>query len=125
MPDEKDAKKSTQPKTIEMRLAELEDKMAKVHITEDELKAYQKVAALTGGGAAPTAACVVQQCVQPCVVQQCVIHQCIVSQCIIRQCIIKQCIIQQCIIQQCAECGGGCAPGGGIAGGGGFGGLGG
>ena len=32
------------------RLAELEDKVAKIHITEEEIKAYQKVASLLGGG---------------------------------------------------------------------------
>jgi len=42
-------KKSTdQPKTLEMRVAELEDKLAKMHITEEELKAYHKVSALLG-----------------------------------------------------------------------------
>jgi hypothetical protein len=117
--------KST-PKTIEMRIAELEDKLAKVHITEDEMKAFQKVAALTGGGAAGVpqsgpAQCVINQCIQPCIIHP----HCVVNQCIINQCIIRQCIIRQCIIQNCFECGGGCAPGGGIASGGGFGGLGG
>jgi hypothetical protein len=39
-------------KSLEMRVAELEDKLSKVHITEEEMKAYHKVAALTGGHAA-------------------------------------------------------------------------
>jgi hypothetical protein len=38
-------------KTLEMRVAELEDKLSKIHITEDELKAYHKVSSLMAGGA--------------------------------------------------------------------------
>ena len=30
-------------KTLEMRVTELEDKLSKIHITEEEMKAYQKV----------------------------------------------------------------------------------
>ena len=37
-------------KSLEMRVAELEDKLAQMHITEDEIKAYQKVAGLLGQG---------------------------------------------------------------------------
>ena len=47
--------KDKSEKTIEMRLAELEDKVSKIHITEDEIKAYQKVASLLGGGGAAEA----------------------------------------------------------------------
>lgn len=36
-------------KTIEMRLAEIEDKLAQLHITEDEIRAYNKVSNLLGG----------------------------------------------------------------------------
>jgi hypothetical protein len=39
-----------QQKTLEMRVAELEDKLSKIHITEEELKAYQKVSSLLGQG---------------------------------------------------------------------------
>jgi len=38
-------------KTIEMRLAEIEDKLSQMHITEEEMKAYNKVATAMGGGA--------------------------------------------------------------------------
>ena len=38
-------------KTIEMRLAEIEDKLSQMHITEEEMKAYNKVASALGGGA--------------------------------------------------------------------------
>ena len=111
-------------KSLEMRVAELEDKLSKVTFSEDEIKAYQKVASSmaaqpgTAAGSAPQASPGIQQCV----IQQCVVRQ----QCIIQQCIIRQqCIIQQCIIQQCFECQcGPCQIGGSGVGGGGFGGLG-
>jgi hypothetical protein len=35
-------------KTLEMRVAELEDKMQKVHVTEEEMRAFNKVASLMG-----------------------------------------------------------------------------
>ena len=35
-------------KSLEMRVAELEDKLSKVYITEEELKAYQKVVSILG-----------------------------------------------------------------------------
>src|SRR6185295_1599148 len=44
-----DPKKSE--KTIEMRLAEIEDKLSQLHITEEEMKTYQKVANALGMGA--------------------------------------------------------------------------
>jgi hypothetical protein len=119
-----------QPKTIEMRVAELEDKLSKIHVTEDEMKAFQKVSSLMGTqpAAAASGAAGPIPCASSCIASQCVANQCI-QQCIVRQCtiirfctIIQQCI-HQCIIQQCiAECGGG---GGGVTGGGGFSGLGG
>jgi hypothetical protein len=37
-------------KTIEMRLAEIEDKLAQLHVTDEEMKAYTKVSNLLGGG---------------------------------------------------------------------------
>ena len=111
-------------RTLEMRVAELEDKLAQVHITEDELKAFHKVSALLGGAGAPTAAgaaavsqgsvaagCVVdcQACINECgvVIRPCIVRQCI-RFCVIGGPIIQQCIIQQCIIQQCIN---ECAPG--------------
>ena len=105
-------------KTIEMRLAEIEDKLAQMHITEEEMKAYHKVSALMGGGGpSPAAGCVVD-CSGGCI-----------SECAIRACtIVRYCtIIRYCtILRSCTfECGGGCAPGGGGFPGGGFGSLGG
>jgi hypothetical protein len=40
----------TSEKTIEMRLAEIEDKLAQLHITDEEMKAYAKVSGLLGQG---------------------------------------------------------------------------
>lgn len=114
-----DQPKSSDPKSLEMRVAELEDKLSKVHITEEEMKAYQKVASLMGAQGGTTPALTPQSCVINCIVYHCTI---------IRNCtIVRYCtIVNQCIINQCInECGGGCLPGGGIAGGGGFGTLGG
>ena len=109
-------------KTLEMRVAELEDKLSKMHITEDELKAFHKVSALMGGaggvGAAPSpAAGCILDCSGGCI-----------NECAIRGCSIRNCtIVRFCtIIRSCTfECGGGCAPGGGGFGGGGFGSFGG
>jgi hypothetical protein len=105
-------------KSLEMRVAELEDKLSKVHITEEEMKAFQKVSALIGGagGTSPQAGCILD-CVPGCI-----------NECAIRACTIRACTIRACTIRACTfECGGGCAPGGGglLGGGGGFGGFGG
>jgi hypothetical protein len=94
-------------KSLEMRVAEIEDKLSKLHITEDEMKTYQKVAAALGTGApAATGA-------NPSIVG-----------CVIRTCIIRTCIISiQCINEcTCGPCNVG-GTGGGL-GGSGFGGLG-
>ena len=106
-------------KTLEMRVAELEDKLSKLHITEDEMKAFQKVSSMLGtgaGGASPRAGCILD-CVGGCI-----------NECAIRACtIVRNCTIRACTIRACTfECGGECAPGGGgFSGGGGFGGFGG
>ncbi len=39
-------------KSLEMRIAAIEDKLSKMHVTEEEMKAYEKVNALMGGAAA-------------------------------------------------------------------------
>ena len=106
-------------KSLEMRVAELEDKLSKIHITEDEMKAFQKVSSLLGssGGASPRAGCVLD-CSGGCI-----------NECAIRACtIVRSCTIRACTIRACTfECGGECLPGGGglLGGGGGFGGFGG
>jgi|SwirhirootsSR3_FD_contig_31_2828815_length_371_multi_1_in_0_out_0_1 hypothetical protein len=54
-------KPSGQEKSLEMRVAELEDRLSKMHITEEEMKAYQKVSSAlsmqggAGAGMAPAA----------------------------------------------------------------------
>src|SRR6185369_3225366 len=104
-------------KSLEMRVAELEDKLSKLHITEDEMKAYQKVSSLLGqgggGGISPRAGCVLD----------CNIVGNCINECSIRACtIIRSCTIRACTSECLAECSGG---GGGMIGGGGFGGFGG
>jgi hypothetical protein len=47
-------KKQTE-KTLEMRVAELEDKLAQIHITEEEMRAYHKVNNLLRGQPAGSA----------------------------------------------------------------------
>jgi hypothetical protein len=110
-------------KSLEMRVAELEDKLSKIHITEDEMKAYHKVSSLLGTTSAPTGTGVnpLAGCISDCIggcINECTIRACT----ILRPCtIVRFCtIIRQCI----NECGGGWSPGGGF-GGGGFGSLGG
>ena len=105
-------------KSLEMRVAELEDKLSKLHITEDEMKAYQKVSSLLGsggGGVSPRAGCVLD-CSGGCI-----------NECAIRACtIVRSCTIRACTIRACtSECLAGCSGGGGMMGGGGFGGFGG
>ena len=114
MADEK--RKADQQKTLEMRVAELEDKLSQVHITEEEMRAYQKVASLMGSGAAMGSQMSPQAAAAPNPIQAGCIVNCIIYRCIIR-CVIR-CIITDCI----NECGGGFPGGGGI--GGGFGGFG-
>lgn len=113
-------------RTLEMRVAELEDKLKQLHVTEDEIKAYQKVSGLLGGAAVSGGSA--QPCVaaapQPCVAaspQVCILR-CIVANCI-HTCVIQPCIVR-CINLCINECGGGCLPGVGGTGGG-FGSLGG
>ena len=130
--------KNESEKTLEMRVAELEDRVKGLQVSEEEMRAFQKVAALMGltTGAQPAAAagiaepraaagamipapdsCIVNQCIRPCTV----VSQCIRACTIVRTCtIVQQCtIVRSCtIIQDCInECGGG-LPGGGTLGGG-------
>ena len=54
---------SKEQKSLEMRVAELEDKLSKMHITEEEMKAYQKVSSLVGApGANPVAGGCIADC---------------------------------------------------------------
>lgn len=113
-------KGSDQPKTLEMRVAELEDKLSKIHITEEELKTYHKVSNLLAGQAvteavpAPTAA---QFSPQVCAVSRAI------SRSISPRGITP--IINRGIIGECYECTcGPCAQSGGGGFSGGFGGFG-
>jgi hypothetical protein len=118
--------KGKDAKSLEMRIAELEDKLSKLHITEDEMKAYQKVSSLVGA-AQPNAGCILD-CSGGCI-NECTIRACTIARfcTVIRSCTIaRMCtIIRQCT-WECYECGG---PGPGGTGGGfqggGFGSLGG
>lgn len=105
-----------QPKSLEMRVAELEDKLAKLHISEEEMKTYQKVASALGSAATATqagiATSIVCQIARQCY-RLCNYYHCYV-------CYYTACY-QQCI----NECGGGCLPGGSTPAAGGFGSLGG
>jgi len=60
--------KSSQGKTLEMRVAALEDKLSKLNITEEEMKAYEKVSALMGMGVAPGFAATPQLSPQVCTI---------------------------------------------------------
>ena len=113
-------------KTLEMRVAELEDKLSQVHISEEDMATYNKVAAKLGAGGVPcvpAAPCVPPS---PCVpsINPCVQH---INPCVAQVCI--RCI--RCIINPIIhpitwnDCIGPCAPGGAAGGGGGFGGFGG
>ncbi len=107
MPEQKNPE---QQKSLEMRVAELEDRLSKMHVTEEEMKAYQKVSSLLGGQTAGGVAPALSP--QICTIVRCYIHPICWIRCIIRVC-------------ECFECGGGCLPGGGAGSvGGGFGSLG-
>jgi hypothetical protein len=102
-----DPKTPEQQKSLEMRVAELEDKLAKLHVTEEEMQAYRKVAALMGGGAMPMGGPMVmgapgQAAPAPAPAP---IGTPIVANCIWR-CIIWRCIIWRCNIirPECWEC---------------------
>jgi hypothetical protein len=98
-------------KSLEMRLAALEDKLSKLNISEEDMKTYERVANALGGAQASLTPA-------PDTCQVCQItRQRLV--CINRGIIPRQ-IIRFC--NECNECGFG---GGGFSGGGGFGGFGG
>ncbi len=115
------AEKSEKPseKTIEMRLAEVEDKLSQLHITEEEMKTYQKVAAALGMSAQTTGA----QGAAPMGISP-IINRGITP---IRPPIIRWNCTCICPCGPCYECTCGpcnCIPGGGGTFGGGFGGFG-
>ena len=98
-------------RTLEMRIAELEDKLAKLHVTDEEMRAYQKVAALMGSGTGAAEAVGAQASPTVCTISR--------SRLV--------CIVPRQIVRFCNECTcGPCIQGGGFGGetGGGFGGFG-
>lgn len=138
-----ETKGSGQSRSLEMRVAELEDKLAQMHISEEEMETYQKVAQKLGAAVpcqqGSTQPCVAAQqpCVaaqpqaaqQPCVAAQATQQPCIASQqqasiypyyyrCYYYNCYYRPIFYQDCIL--------GPASGGGgpTGGGGGFGGFG-
>lgn len=95
-------------KSLEMRIAAIEDKLAQLHISEDEMAAYHKVnAAMARSGAASAGA------------PQASASVCHIAPCIIRP-VIRPIFCYECY---CGPCAGPCAQGGGTGGGGGFGGF--
>jgi hypothetical protein len=111
-----DMAESTKEKSLEMRVAELEDKLSKIHISEDEMKAYHKVSSLLGAGQVGAEVAGIQAAPTPTI-------SCVARTCIVRTCIIRTCVIS-CIncINECT-CGP-CIAGGSSGAGGGFGSLG-
>jgi hypothetical protein len=82
---------SSPAKTLEMRVAELEDKLSKLHITEDEMKAYHKVSSLVCSQSVPP----------PHIPTVCVINRCVAAVCISQTCITQTCIRQPPCIYEC------------------------
>ena len=107
--------KSDSSRTLEMRVAEMEDKLAKLHVTDEEMRAYEKVAGLMGGGVAGAESA---SAVGTSVVCQISRSRLVCIQCIQRGIVPRQ------IVRFCNECTcGPCLQGGGFSGdqGGGFG----
>jgi hypothetical protein len=84
---------SSPAKTLEMRVAELEDKLSKLHVTEEEMKAYHKVASVMGQQAQPS--------LSP---QICVINRCIIANCITACSCIRPSCIYECTCGPCGGC---------------------
>jgi hypothetical protein len=106
-------------KTLEMRVAELEDKLAQTQITADDIKAFQKVSAAMAAQAGTSAASGSVASGQPCIANQtatpalspqvCIINNpifhCIISpifHCLIHP-IINPIIRQDCTCGPCAQ----------------------
>ena len=107
-------------KSLEMRIAAIEDKLSKLNITEDELRTYEKVAAALGGQTAAQA--------QPGISAGGCINECAIARGITPRGIGPRGVVPRTIVPrfvcECNECmpfGGG---GSGSFGGGGFGGFG-
>jgi hypothetical protein len=113
------AEEEADRKTLEMRVAALEDKLANVHISEAEMRAFHKVSALLAAGQAPGVADVpVTQPAAGGAMPSAALSPII---CVIPRArsIVSRQFCYECY---CGPCN--CAPGGGFFGGGGFGTLG-
>jgi hypothetical protein len=129
-----DSKDTGHSKTLEMRVAELEDKLAQLHISEEEMQTYQKVASKLGAAApcqqSAASPCVAAQQQQPCVAAQQQAQQpCVASQTnqisaispFYYRCYYYRCYYYNCYYYNDCILGGGQTGG---TGGGGFGGFG-
>ena len=121
------ADKETGQKTLEMRVAELEDKLAQLHVSEEEMKTYQKVASKLGAAPCTSSPCVAAQQQQPCVAaQQATQQPCVASSIspIYYRCYYYRCYYYNCYYYN--DCILASGPSGGPVGGGGggFGGFG-
>ena len=98
-------------KSLEMRIAAIEDKLSKMHVTEEEMKAYEKVSSLMGAGGGGVPAASGGQALSP---QICVARNRLVYCWLcIRRPIITVC---ECQCGPCSESGGGGGFGGGFGG---------
>jgi hypothetical protein len=78
-------------RSLEMRLAAIEDKLSQTHISEDEMKTFERVSAALGQASPALSP---QLCSTPIRISNCVVY--------IQACHILQCI-QQCI-NECNGC---------------------
>lgn len=126
-----ETKGSGQSKTLEMRVAELEDRLSQMHITEEEMETYQKVAQKLGAAApcqqCSTSPCVAAQQQQPCVASQAAQQPCIANQqqaaiypyyyrCYYFNCYYRPIYYQDCILGPMSGGGGGAGGSGGFGG---------
>lgn len=86
-------------RTLEMRIAELEDKLAQLSISEEEMQTYQKVSGLIAarGGASAMAPSAALPIINRCIIQTCIIQHCYCT--IINHCyctIINECACGPC-----------------------------
>ena len=102
MADEKDHAKS-----LEMRIAAIEDKLSKMNVTEEEMKAYEKVSGMMGTGGVPAAS--PQSAAAVCVITRQVAVQC-------WRCIRPIITVCECQCGPCIQGGGGGGFGGGFGG---------
>lgn len=117
-------------KTLEMRVAELEDRLAQLHISEEDMQTYHKVAAKLGAASCQqcsSSPCIAaQQAQPPCVAAQQAQPPCVASQSISP--IYYRCYYYRCFYYRCYyynDCILATGPAGDPAGGGGgFGGFG-